>query len=420
MIQDFVLRANRSRGKLSHEFGHIKGSMNPRHRKVDKGTIAPNPWRLTRVTAWFAIGFIGTLASIGLFIALRSSPKQQPTHGSLPSSILSNAFYPTVPNREAPITNAPTGMVYIPGGEFSMGCDVAGDSLCGLPGLTQDAIPVHRVYVDPFWMDCTEVTNAQYAQFANATGYVTVSEQTPTASELPDVPTDMLQAGSAVYAPTSTPVSFVGFPQWWAYVPGANWRHPEGTSSDIQGRENFPVVHIAYEDAVAYATWAGKRLPTEAEWEFAARGGQTAKLYPWGDSLIVDGKHQANIYQGYFPLRGGDTGTDGFQELAPVAQYEPNPYGLFDVSGNVWEWVSDWYRPDYYEQLKRRGEIARNPTGPSSSFDPSEPGEKKRVHRGGSFLCSDKYCTRYMLGTRGKGEIRSASNHLGFRCVKDR
>jgi formylglycine-generating enzyme len=179
------------------------------------------------------------------------------------------------------------------------------------------------------------------------------------------------------------------------------------------------VVHIAYEDAAAYAKWAGKRLPTEAEFEFAARGGLTGKPYAWGDELKPGGKWAANIYQGKFPVKGADTGEDGFKGIAPVAQYRANGYGLFDVGGNVWEWTNDWYRADYYSTLAEQGGIARNPQGPTTSLDPAEPDQPKRVQRGGSFLCTDEYCTRYMVGTRGKGEVRSASNHLGFRCVKD-
>jgi len=205
------------------------------------------------------------------------------------------------------------------------------------------------------------------------------------------------------------------FYQWWRYQKRANWRHPLGPEDDLKDHEKYPVVQVAYADAAAYAEWAGKRLPTEAEWEFAARGGLSEKLYPWGNELRPGGKWLANIYQGKFPVH--DEGADGFSGIAPVAQFPPNGYGLYDVAGNVWEWCSDWYRPDYYALLARTGGVARNPQGPETPFDPIEPTERKRVHRGGSFLCTDQYCTRYMVGTRGKGEISTASNHLGFRCV---
>jgi formylglycine-generating enzyme required for sulfatase activity len=204
--------------------------------------------------------------------------------------------------------------------------------------------------------------------------------------------------------------------QWWRYVPGANWRHPTGPDSDLKGRENYPVVQIAYADAAAYAKWAGKRLPTEAEWEFAARGGLSGKTYAWGDEFKPGGKWMANIYEGRFPVK--DTGEDGFAGLAPVGQYPPNGYGLFDMAGNVWQWCSDWYRPDYYARLKLAGVgVARNPQGPDKSYDPGDD-QPQRAQRGGSFLCTDQYCTRYMMGTRGKGDIDTGSNHLGFRCVK--
>ncbi len=328
-------------------------------------------------------------------------------------------FLATISNSVPDHSVSPAGMVWIPGGEFSMGSSVECESMCGMPGLTRDSSPIHRVYVDGFWMDQTEVTNAQFREFTNATGYVTVAEQVPTREEFPTAPSENLVAGSTVFAPTLTPVELDNYFQWWSYVPGANWRNPNGPDSDIEGRENFPVVHIAYEDAVAYAVWAGKRLPTEAEWEFAARGAESGQLYPWGNELLIDGKFQANIYQGTFPTDRGDTGADGFKGIAPVSQFSANRYGLYDMSGNVWEWVSDWYRPDYYETMAAVSQVAKNPQGPDSSFDPAEPGVAKRVHRGGSFLCTDKYCTRYMIGTRGKGEVRTGSNHLGFRCVKD-
>jgi formylglycine-generating enzyme required for sulfatase activity len=211
-------------------------------------------------------------------------------------------------------------------------------------------------------------------------------------------------------------VSLDDYFQWWRYQKGANWRHPEGPGSDLTGKESYPVVHVAYGDAAAYAQWAGKRLPTEAEWEFAARGGLTGKTYAWGDELKPGGRWMANIYEGRFPVQ--DDGEDGFAGIAPVAQFPPNGYGLYDVAGNVWEWVSDWYRPDTFAQLAAAGGVARNPRGPAAPYDPAEPSEKKRVHRGGSFLCTDQYCTRYMVGTRGKGEISTGSNHLGFRCVR--
>jgi len=299
-----------------------------------------------------------------------------------------------------------------------MGSDNANESLCELPGVTADAQPIHRVSVDGFWMDATEVTNEQFEQFVKATGYVTIAERAPSREEFPGVPVEQLVAGSVVFTPSRQPVALNNLYQWWRYQHGANWRHPDGPQSNLDGRENYPVVHIAYPDAEAYAKWAGKRLPTEAEWEFAARGGVAGGLYPWGNDLTPGGKWMANIYQGRFPQEGGDSGEDGFKGVAPVAQFPANGYGLYDMAGNVWEWCSDWYRPDYYETLAQRGGVSRNPPGPDNSFDPSEPNEKKRVHRGGSFLCTDQYCTRYLLGTRGKGEVNTGSNHVGFRCVK--
>ena len=279
-----------------------------------------------------------------------------------------------------------------------------------------DARPIHRVYVDGFWMDATEVTNEEFAKFVEATGYVTVAERTPRAEDFPGAPKENLVAGSVLFTPPDHPVPLDDLYQWWSYVPGASWRHPAGPESDLEGREHQPVVHVAYEDAVAYAGWAGKRLPTEAEWEFAARGGLSGQVYAWGADLNPGGRFMANTHQGSFPHE--DHAEDGFHGIAEVAQFPPNGYGLYDMSGNVWEWVSDWYRNDTFAQLAASGGVARNPQGPDEPFDPAEPGEKKRVHRGGSFLCTDQYCTRYMIGTRGKGEVSTGSGHLGFRCVR--
>jgi formylglycine-generating enzyme len=328
------------------------------------------------------------------------------------------AFAPTIVNAAAVPGSPRPGMVWIPGGEFSMGSTEESDSLCARPGITRDALPVHRVYVDGFWMDATEVTNDDFARFVRATGYVTIAERTPTAEEFPGAPRENLVAGAIVFTPPAAPVaSLDNYFQWWQYRKGANWRHPEGPSSNLTGRGRYPVVQIAYDDAVAYARWVGKRLPTEAEWEFAARGGLAGKLYAWGDDLRPDGKPIANTYQGTFPTR--DTGDDGFAGLAPIASFAPNAYGLYDVAGNAWEWVSDWYREDYYAELAAAGGVTRNPRGPSSSFDPAEPGVPKRVQRGGSFLCTDQYCSRYMVGTRGKGEPSTGSDHVGFRLVAE-
>jgi sulfatase modifying factor 1 len=366
------------------------------------------------VIALFVVA--GITAAVLIARARFPSPQRSDSTTAEQTNSANSNFAPTFPNK-APGGPPPEGMVWIPGGEFSMGSDVASESLCGLPGVTRDASPIHRVYVDGYWMDTTEVTNEQFEKFVKATGYITVAEQKPTREEFPTAPPENLIAGSTVFTATPQPVPLNDYFQWWSYVHGACWRHPTGPGSDLKDREKYPVVQIAYEDAEAYARWAGKRLPTEAEWEFAARGGTEGKLYAWGNELKPGGTWMANIYQGRFPVENGDTGEDGFKGIAPVAKFPPNAYGLHDMAGNVWEWCSDWYRPDYYEQLAKVG-LARNPQGPDSPFDPAEPTEKKRVHRGGSFLCTDRYCTRYMVGTRGKGEIRTASNHLGFRCVR--
>src|SRR5271170_2143157 len=374
---------------------------------------ATQPWNRWAI----ALGVIVGIAT-ALFL------HRQPTEAAIvhagsppPGAGIAVSFGPTIPNTKPSPAQPPRGMVWIPGGEFSMGAkDIPGMNMVGMEA-TKDSQPIHRVYVDGFYMDKVDVTNAQFAVFVKATGYATIAEKTPTAGEFPGAPPENLVAGSVVFTAPTGPVPLNDDLQWWSYVKGASWRHPTGPSSSIIGRGNYPVVQIAYPDAEAYAKWAHKRLPTEAEWEFAARGGLAGKLYDWGDDFHPQGKWMANTHQGHFP--DTDLGTDGYVGLAPVAMFPPNRYGLYDMAGNVWQWTSDWYRPDYYAQLSQAGGVARNPTGPDSSLDPAEPGPQKKVHRGGSFLCTDQYCSRYMVGTRGKGEISTGTNHLGFRCVKD-
>jgi sulfatase modifying factor 1 len=342
----------------------------------------------------------------------------KPVHASVSDISTRNIFLPTIQNKVPAPANTPAGMSWIPGGEFSMGAKDPAALPEGGHEAMEDARPIHRVYVDGFWMDKTDVTNAQFEKFVNATGYVTVAERKPLAKDFPGVPAEKLVAGSLVFTPPPNPVSLDDYSRWWSYVAGANWRHPLGPKSNILGRANYPVVQIAYEDAAAYAKWAGKRLPTEAEWEFAARGGLTGKPYAWGDGMRPDGKWMANTHQGHFPDQ--DSAADGHAGIAPVAQFPPNGYGLYDITGNVWQWTKDLYRADYYAELKAADKVARNPQGPDISLDPSEPGVQKRVQRGGSFLCTPQYCSRYIVGTRGKGEVSSATNHIGFRCVVNR
>jgi len=327
-----------------------------------------------------------------------------------------NPFIVTVENKNARPSSVPKDMVYIPGGTFSMGTDRAWESLCDMPGVTADATPIHRVYVDGFFMDEHEVTNAEFSKFVKATGYKTVAEQTPTQEEFPDALPEMLVAGSVVFSPPSEPVGLENYLNWWAFVKGANWKYPIGPLSNIKGNENLPAVQIAWEDAVAYAAWAGKRLPTEAEWEFAARGGLSGQLYAWGDEFKPNNQFMCNTFQGKFPTT--NTREDGYSGVAPVKQFPSNGYGLYDMAGNVWEWCSDWYDYNYFKTFTP-DEVALNPKGPVASHDPAEPGVFKKVHRGGSYLCTDQYCSRYMNGTRGKGDWRTGTNHVGFRCVKD-
>ena len=323
---------------------------------------------------------------------------------------------PAVAAAPGTAAEAPEGMVWIPGGEFSMGCEDPRGKPFGGRDPMPDAQPIHRVVVAPFWMDRTEVTNDQFAAFVAATGYVTVAETPPRAEDFPGAPPENLVAGSIVFSPPDGPIPLDNHYVWWQYVAGADWRHPGGPGTSIDGHGGDPVVQIAWADAQAYAQWAGKRLPTEAEWEFAARGGLSGAMYPWGDEFLPDGDAMANTWQGRFPHE--NTARDGFTGAAPVGSFPPNAYGLHDVSGNVWEWCADWYRPDTYQRDAAAGSPTRDPRGPESSHDPQEPGQAKRVLRGGSFLCTEQYCSRYIVGTRGKGEVSSGANHIGFRCVR--
>ena len=305
----------------------------------------------------------------------------------------------------APVIAA-SNLVLIPGGRFEMGCKG-----CNI----EDALPLHQVDLSSFWMDATPVTNGAFDRFVHRTNYVTVSERQPDPRDYPSVPREYLVPGSAVFKRPESVASLRDPLVWWKYVEGASWRHPEGLGSSITGRENHPVVHIAYPDARAYCKQAGMRLPTEAEFEFAARGGLAGKKYSWGDTLRPNGKWVANIWQGDFPMK--NSAQDGYSGTSPVTVFPPNGYGLYDMAGNVWQWTSDWYRPDTYQSDAAMGRV-RDPVGPATSQDPGDVGVPKRVQRGGSFLCSDRYCSRYLVGSRGKGAVDSAGSNTGFRCAR--
>lgn len=311
----------------------------------------------------------------------------------------------------------PPGMVWVPGGLFTMG--TAGEQ------ARASERPAHHVRVDGFWMDATEVTNAQFAEFVKATGYVTVAERPADWEELkkqvppgtPKPPPEMLVPGSLVFTPPNQAVPLDQYAAWWNWTPGADWRHPEGTGSSIDKRQDHPVVQVAWYDAVAYAEWAGKRLPTEAEWEFAARGGLEGKRFTWGDDKPSSKHSRANIWHGEFPHK--NTKDDGFYRTAPVKMFEPNGYGLYDTAGNVWEWCSDWYRADAYAiRVRHLGTgLAENPAGPDRPWNPLEPRSPSRVNRGGSFLCHITYCESYRPGARRGTSADTGMSHLGFRCV---
>ena len=290
---------------------------------------------------------------------------------------------------------APPGMLWIPGGEFSMGS--AG------PEAMPEEQPVHRVRITGFWMDAAEVTNAEFRRFVEATSYVTTAERPPDFDEEP---------GSLVFSPSPERAS--GAMEWWAWSPGTDWRHPEGPASDLSGRDDHPVVHVSWYDALAYAEWAGKRLATEAEWEYAARGGVEGNTYVWGEEMNPDGQTMANVWQGEFPLE--NTLADGYASTSPVRSFAANGYGLYDMSGNVWEWCQNWYGTDDYRRQSAQVPCV-DPTGAETGRDASEPDVPKRVTRGGSFLCSDVYCTGYRPSARMKSTPDTSLVNTGFRCV---
>ena len=310
-------------------------------------------------------------------------------------------------------------MIWIKGGTFSMGSDKQSN--------TNDALPYQFVKVDGYWMDETEVTNAQFEKFCNETGYVTVAERKINWEELkkilppgtPKPSEEDLEPGSLIYSPPTNPVPLDSNTRWWKWCKGANWKHPFGPDSSIKGKENYPVVQIAFEDAQAYAKWAKKRLPTEAEWEFAARGGMQQKQYAWGDELNPDGVFFANYFQGDFPYN--NTQSDGFLLSAPVKSFPKNNYGLYDMIGNVWELCADFYEvPKFCQSCCHSAPISKNPSGPMKTFDPFDPNAIKHVIKGGSYLCSIEYCSNFKPSGRQGISYDSGMSHIGFRCVKSK
>ncbi len=308
----------------------------------------------------------------------------------------------------------PAGMLWIPGGEFTMGSND--------PLARPREKPPHRVKVDGFFMDATPVTNVQFRAFVEATDYITTAEKPADLAEImkqlppgtPEPAPELLAPASVVFTPPNRPVPLDNLFQWWSYVRGADWRHPQGPGSSIAGKDDHPVVQVSWDDAMAYAKWAGKRLATEAEWEFAARGGLDEKVNVWGDESLADDSARVNTWQGTFPNK--NTMDDGYMGTSPVTAYAPNGFGLYDMAGNVWEWCSDLYRPDTFAR-RAASKIAVNPTGPTISHDPREPYAVKHVQKGGSYLCNDSYCSGYRPSARESGSSDTGTAHTGFRCV---
>ncbi len=302
----------------------------------------------------------------------------------------------------------PINMAWIPGGSFQMGSEY------GKP----DELPVHEVILDGFWINKTEVTNTEFSEFIEDTKYLTIAEQKPNPLDFPGVPLEKLVPGSVVFEPPPGNVPLDNHRIWWTWKVGASWKNPNGPKDNIKGKENHPVVNVSWFDAIAYSNWLTKktgikhRLPTEAEWEYAARGGANGNKYIWGDELKPNKKCIANFWQGRFPNENSIE--DGYRMTAPVGQFMANKFGLYDMAGNVWEWCEDWYKHDYYKESPKK-----NPKGPDTSFDPDEPNLAKRITRGGSFLCSELYCTGYRPAARMKTSPDTGLNHTGFRLVAE-
>jgi sulfatase modifying factor 1 len=371
---------------------------------------------------------------ISLIFCFACKPKSQPaatvkSQQTAPKKNKAVCCESNIPNRFASLQTQPAntlssipegngshkGMVWIKNGNFMMG----GDN----KQAAEDEYPKHKVIVSGFWIDATEVTNAEFARFVKATGYVTTAEKKPDWNELkkqlppgtPKPDDKLLVPASLVFSSPKQAVDLNDYGQWWSWQVGADWRHPHGPGSNIVGKNNYPVVQVSWYDAQAYCKWAGKRLPTEAEWEWAARGGLTDNVYPWGNEPVDSGKPKANTWQGSFPYK--NLLTDKFYFAAPVKSFKANGYGLYDMAGNVWEWCNDLYNNKYYSAINKPAGVF-NPKGPATSFDPQEPYAKKRVIRGGSYLCNDSYCSGYRVARRMKSTEDSGMEHVGFRCVE--
>lgn len=312
---------------------------------------------------------------------------------------------------------APKGMVWIPGGEFEQGA-VSQDKMA-----MDHESPAHKVAVDGFFMDITEVTNAQFSKFVKETGYITVAEREIDWEEMkkqvpegtPKPHDSILQPGSLTFKKTKSSLpNLYDFSQWWRWTIGASWKHPNGPKSSLKHKDDYPVVQIAYEDALAYCDWAGRRLPTESEWEYAASGGKEGTTFFWGDDNTQLSK-AVNSWEGEFPVN--NTTADGYEKTAPVKTYIPNGYGLYDMAGNVWEWTNDWYNTNYYKEQSSLGTVIKNPTGAIMAYNPQSPYAKEKVIKGGSFLCSDSYCASYRLSARMASSMDSSAEHTGFRTV---